>query len=381
MSFSFVNFTKKEYERRFNLIVKEMQKKNLDAFVTMLPQNLYYLAGYDSFGYYQYQCAIISKDNRVVLIIRDIELPQAEAQSCGLHEIIPYSQEHHDPHEITINTLREMAGNKGRIGVEKKSFFFQVATHDIIKDAMPECQLVDETDLISEIRLIKSEEELVYVRKAGEFSDIGHKALRENLRVGMLETELHGRIIGAMHEAGADWLTWPILMNCEGMMVHKRPVEKPLARGLLLNTEITGCYNRYNVNSSRAFSIGKSTAKMTEVHSIVLTAIEAAIKAVKPEVRIYDIDLAARKVITDAGYEKEHLHRTSYGLGIGLVFPAEPLSSQPNDPHVLKPGMVITVEPGIYLDDFAIRLGDCVIVTEDGAEIVHNVTRDLIFVD
>jgi len=294
---------------------------------------------------------------------------------------MPYSQEHDDPHEMTIKTLREMVGNKGSIGVEKESFFFRVATYEAITKAMPECDIVDETYLIGEIRLIKSEEELAYVRKAGQFSDIGHKALTNNLIVGMLESELHGKIIGAMHEAGADWLTWPILMNCEGMMVHKRPLEKPLTRGLLLNTEITGCYNRYNVNSSRAFSIGKPSAKMTEVHSIVSTAIESAIKAVKPEVRIYDVDLAARKVITDAGYGKQHLHRTSYGLGIGLVFPAEPLSSQPNDPHVLKPGMVITVEPGIYLDDFALRLGDCLIVTEDGAEIVHKFTRDLIAVD
>lgn len=376
-----MNFTNKEFERRLDLVIDSMAKDNIDVLITMTPENIYYLTGFDSYGYYQYAAAIVNKDRRVVLVIRNIEETQAKGQSW-LKEIVPYKIENDNPVMLTVDILQQMVGAKGRIGIEESSFFLTVDTYEIFKIELENCEFIDQTYLIKEIRLIKSDEELVYVRKAAEFTDLAHEVCLENIKVGQLETQLHGKMIGAMHEAGADWLSTPVLMNCEGMWVHKTPFEKPFEKGKVLCTELNGCYKRYNSTASRAFSIGKPSPKVLEVYSIVKQALEAACEAAKPGVRIYELDVIARKIITDAGYGEAHLHRTSFGVGVGYpVFCFEHMSSQPNDHHTLEPGMVITIEPSIYLDDFAIRLGDNLIITDDGAEVVHKFSRELAIID
>jgi Xaa-Pro dipeptidase len=372
-----VYFTRKEFERRLGKITASLDANNLDMLVTMAPENIYYVTGHDSMGYYQYQAAFVARSGRVALLIRNQETAQARGR-CWHDEIIEYRLETEDPYQRTVDILRGMVGH-GRIGVEKTNWYFTVRAYETLKEKLPACELVDASNLIGEIRLLKSDEELVYVRKAAALTDYGQRVCLEHVREGVPETHLHAMTLEAMHREGADYLALPVLFNTEGKWVHRTPVEKPLRRGEVLCTEITGCYRRYNTNQSRAASIGPPSAEVLQVYRIVRDALERAIAAVKPGIRIYEIDRLARQYITDKGYGAAHLHRTAFGIGIG--YPpncTEPMSAQPNDSHVLEPGMQITIEPGIYLESFAIRLGDNVLVTDEGHKVLHEFSRDLV---
>ena len=156
---------------------------------------------------------------------------------------------------------------------------------------------------------------------------------------------------------------------------HGRASSKAIERGELVVLDFVVAYNWYYGDLTRVAVVGYPSSKQLRLYEVVVEALEAAISSIKPGVTCAEVDRVARKIIAKAGFGEYFIHSTGHGIGLS-VHERPRLSS--TDSTVLKPGMVVTVEPGIYIPDLGgVRVERDVLVTEDGAEVLDNYPIDL----
>lgn len=228
---------------------------------------------------------------------------------------------------------------------------------------VPGCSIEDRSDLITELRMVKSSRELKHMGDAIKATHVGIERVAERIRPGVSERDLHNALIGGFNEMGALRAAFnPIVGSGErSTVLHYKENDQIAEDGDLLVLDCGAEINGYASDITRTFPVsGTFTDRQREIYELVLKAQNAAIKAVKPGVTMVDVDNAARKVITDAGYGDAFLHGTGHQLGLE--------THDPGTLTKLKPGMVVTIEPGIYLRDekIGVRIEDDILVTKDG---------------
>ncbi|WP_363465744.1 Xaa-Pro peptidase family protein [Halogeometricum borinquense] len=227
------------------------------------------------------------------------------------------------------------------------------------------------SEVVSLLRIRKDDAELDALRRAGDTADEAMDAVRAlgSDAIGMTESELAARVESLLSEAGGNGTSFETVVGAgsHGAMPHYRHGDRTIQPGdpvvLDFGTRVDG----YPSDQTRTVVFdGEPSDRFREVHDVVREAQQAAVDAAEPGVTAESIDRAAREVIEAAGYGDRFVHRT--GHGVGLDVHEEPYIVEGND-RELEPGMVFSVEPGIYLpDEFGVRIEDLVVVTEDGCE-------------
>ena len=229
-----------------------------------------------------------------------------------------------------------------------------------------------------DLRLCKDETEKQYMQEA---QDITEKAMNKTLTKlypGMTEREFALELEYEMKKLGAKEVSFDLItISAEKTsMPHGEPDDSPIKNNSLFTMDIGATYKGYHSDMTRTVAIGEITNQMKDIYNIVLKAQLAALELVKPGVRCSDIDKAARDIIEKEGYGEFFRHSTGHGVGIEIH---EHPAVAPSGDVVLKPGMVITVEPGIYLPGkFGVRIEDMVLVTENGYHNFANAPKGLI---
>jgi Xaa-Pro dipeptidase len=192
---------------------------------------------------------------------------------------------------------------------------------------------------------------------------------------GLTERELAQRLTAEMLDAGADSIAFMIVVaGPNGADPHAGPSERPLQNGDLLTIDCGAVHSGYIADITRTFAIGAVEDKLREIYELVLQANAAGRAAVRPGVAAQDVDRSARAVIEAAGYGEEFFHRTGHGLGLETHEP--PYIVEGNE-RLLEPGMLFTVEPGIYVGGLGgVRIEDDVVVTPSGAETLTHFPRE-----
>ena len=246
--------------------------------------------------------------------------------------------------------------------------------------------LVEAPNLIHDLTLVKSATELKYIREASRIADTAMSRFTSALAVGRSELELAGEVYHALLTHGSGLAASPInLVSGERCCFsHGAPTDRRLCLGDFGNIEYGATYNRYTSTIGRDFSLGEPTARMQELHELVRYAADACMQEIRAGVPAIVPHEAAKRVIAEAGYDDARVHLSGYGLAPG--FPpswAEPVQMFGENPYTLRAGMVITVEPPVYLNDerLGARLIDNVLVTETGCELLSTYSRDLIVID
>lgn len=237
-------------------------------------------------------------------------------------------------------------------------------------------ELVPIKGWVEELRAVKSPEELVLIRRAVAYSDAAIASLPEILRPGMTERELAWEIEAFMHARGADDIAFSLIVagGPNAAMPHAVPTDRPIVPGEPLTLDLGARVQGYCSDLTRTVCIGQPDGKFREIYEIVLKAQEAAEAGIKAGMLGKDADALARQVIVDAGYGDAFGHGMGHGVGLDVH---ERPSAGARSEDRLEPGMVITVEPGIYLPGWGgVRIEDLVVVTEQGIEILSRATKD-----
>ena len=240
--------------------------------------------------------------------------------------------------------------------------------------------VVNASLLLDELRAIKSEEEKELMRKASKLNDEAMHILIESLEENMSELEVEERLKIIYSDLGADGFSFtPIIaFGKNGANPHHENGNRLLKKGDMVILDIGCRKNHYCADMTRTVCFGEVHEKAKDVFNIVLEANKRAIAMVKPGVRFKDIDLAARNYIEEQGYGPFFTHRTGHSIGIE-VHDFGDVSSVNED--VLKPGMIFSVEPGIYLPgEFGVRIEDLILVTEDGYENLNQYPKEFVVV-
>lgn len=238
-------------------------------------------------------------------------------------------------------------------------------------------KLVSVPDLISDLRLVKSPDEVAKIRRACELADAGFEHIKRMLAPGISEADIALDLEFFFRRQGAEIAFPSIVVSGErSARPHGKPSEKLLAVGDFVTLDFGAKLNGYNSDITRTVVIGEASERHREVYGLVLEAQLAALDAIRPGVLARNVDKVARDILATKDLAKYFGHGLGHGLG-RLVHDGGRLS--PSSDNVIEPGQVWTVEPGVYIPGFGgVRIEDDVVVTETGIEILTHTTKELL---
>lgn len=344
-----------------------LAQEGLDAILTADPYNMRYLSGFrGGCGY-----LFLTKEKRV-LLTDSRYTTQAREETEGF-EILEVSGQR--PYEACLKELCAQE-NISSLGFEDTFMtYFQV--EKLRKEiGVPEWRALGEK--LNNLRIIKSPEELERIRRAEAIGDEAFSYILGELRPGMTETEAALLLEGAMRKKGAEGLSFDTIVasGLHSAMPHAIPGEKRIEDGDFVTMDFGCVYQGYCSDMTRTVVMGKASRKQRELYQVVLEAQEKALELICAGRTGSEVDEAARGHIRAAGYGDYFGH--GLGHSLGLFIHEEPRLS-PKEGRVLEPGMVMTVEPGIYLPGFGgVRIEDLVEIKKDGFENYTHSEKQLI---
>ncbi|NMA62406.1 MAG: aminopeptidase P family protein, partial [Firmicutes bacterium] len=282
--------------------------------------------------------------------------------------------------ENVIDTLQSLV-DQGQI--KKIAFEADTVTVKQLQDWEEKIpgQFVGVSGWVQELRMIKTPEEIASIRKAAQIADEAFAKLLPQIRSGVSEQELALELEFLMRKAGASGMSFsPIVASGpNSALPHARPSERILSHGDFVVFDFGCIVNGYCSDMTRTIVVGEPEEKHLLIYDLVLKAQLESLAAVAPGKTGVEIDTIAREIISDAGYGEYFGH--GLGHGVGLEIHENPRLSK-TDQTVLQPGMVVTVEPGVYLPGFGgVRIEDLVLVTEDGHEVLSSTFKELYVVE
>jgi Xaa-Pro dipeptidase len=372
-------FPDEEYGKRLDRLRHELRRRGLDALIVHSPEDINYLSGFDSCGYYSYQHLVIgvdpSTDN---FFTRIVEIGIARAMS--IVRDVTYWTDWDDHIAMVADSLFSKGLASARVGVQDSSLYLKVCDHKRLTALLPRANFIDASDLMPRLRLVKSPLEIDYMRRAAAITDIGLQAGLAAIGEGKRECDIAAATYQAMFAAGGEPPAYPgtFTSGPRTCFLHGMATERRLRRSDLIVMEPMGCYRRYNTNAIRTGVIGAASAKAREAHRLMEESVATCTDMIKPGVLAEEIDRAGRAVTEK--FSENRLHRSGYSLELGYSpgFVGA-LDLREGDKTPLEPGMIISIEPNttFYEERWGVQLGNCVLVTEHGHEVLHTTPMEL----
>jgi Xaa-Pro aminopeptidase len=344
----------------------------LDALIVTPGADLRYLTGYEALPLERLTCLLLPVHGDPVLVAPQLEVPAAQASPAGRLGIeIAGWQETQNAYAFAAGLLPR---GLGAVGVDNHMWAEKLLG---FRDALPGTRQELAGPVLSDLRMRKTPAEVEALRLAGDAIDRVHARMGEWLRAGRTEQEVGRDIADAILAEGHAAVDFVIVASGpNGASPHAEVSERVIARGEPVVVDIGGSMpDGYCSDSTRNYVLGEPPQEYLAYHEVLLAAQKAQTEAVRPGITAEQLDAIGRDAITEAGYGEYFVHRT--GHGIGLETHEEPYivagSARP-----LEPGMVFSVEPGIYLPGrHGARIEDICVCTEDGGDRLNRTSRQL----
>jgi len=358
-------------ENRVKKISKKLQEQNIDVVVLFNSSNIRYFTDLRMNDAAE-SIVVITNESEISYIVPILDYNRA-IKTCWIEKIVPFPED--NPNYLM--PLRQIFKNKKitKIGIEQDVITYYKL--NFLKEIF-DVEIIPVDDLLIDLRAVKTDEEIKLIRKAANIVDKAMQESLKSLREGIKEVEISAYAKYIMEKEGAEGPSFqPFVMSGENAWLPQRfSSDKKLKRGELVLFDVGAIYKGYCSDLTRTFSLGNLNDKQKEIFDVAYLAQREAIKAVKPGMKASDIDKIARDIIAEKGYGKYFPHITGHGLGIS-IHEKPIIDIKVNDK--LEPNMVITIEPGIYLEGVgAARVEDMVLVTKEGHEVLTNTERELI---
>ncbi|MDM5334384.1 M24 family metallopeptidase [Ureibacillus composti] len=383
-------FEVSEYKERLKKTKKKMAEKGINVLLVTDPANMNYLAGYDGWSFYVHQLLIVLLDEEEPFWIgRNQDANGARVTTwLGENHIIGYpdhyvqSTERH-PMDFVCDILKEIGQSNGTVGVEMDTYYFTAKCFTQLQIGLPQASFVDATSLVNYVRLIKSDQEIEYIRRAARIVESAMKTGIDAIEEGVRECDvvakiMHAQISGTVEFGGDYPAIMPLLPSGERTSTpHLTWTDEKYQSGIPVILELAGCYNRYHSPLSRTLFIGEPDPKVKYLADVVVEGLNATLDAIKPGITCEEVEAVWRKTIAKSGFEKE----SRIGYSMGLNYPPDwgehTASLRPGDKTVLQPNMTFHCIPGIWLDNYGVELSESFRVTENGIEVFANFPRQL----
>ncbi|WP_300586739.1 M24 family metallopeptidase [Marivita sp.] len=387
-------FSQTEYDRRIALTRTAMSEAGLDAMFVTDPSNQAWLTGYDGWSFYVHQGVLLRMEGEPIWWGRYMD-SIGGLRTCWMSEdnIFGYADSYvqstvRHPMQDLAARLRDMGLGSATIGVEMENYYYSAKAHEVFVTELPEARFVDATALVNWQRLIKSQEEIAFIRKAARISERVIETAIDRAAPGVRKNDVVADIMHAgITGVGDIWGDYPAIVpltpsGLDATAAHLTWNGDPMREGEATFFELSGCYRRYHAPLCRTVFLGKPPKEMRKAEEAQLEGIEAALNAARAGNRTCDIAQALMDVLQKHGIFREG----RCGYPIGLSYPPDwgerTASIRVEDQTILQPGMTFHFMPALWMDTWGLETTETILIKENGpAEALCSVERKLFVKD
>jgi Xaa-Pro dipeptidase len=373
-------FPREEYARRQAALRERMATRGIDLYLTSGPENVFYLSGQQTPGYYTFQCLAIPAAGEPFHVLRGLESMNARANTY-LADISGYPDDA-NPAAAVAQVLAEHGWKGKRVAIDQNAWFLTVNLHQrLTKEFGP---LLDASGLVEELRRVKSPLELHQIEQAARANDAGMQAGLEATRAGASENDVAAAIMAAAVRAGSEYVGMEpfVTSGPRSGIPHTTWRRRRIEPGDAVILETSACYNRYHAALYRTVAIGRIPDRARDMYRVCEEGLAAALAELRPGRTCADVHQAAQGVIDRHGYTFGYRKRTGYSIGISFApdwGEGNILSLYRGVDVTLAPGMVFHVP--ITLREYAqwtVAVSETVVVTAQGPRPLSALPRGLV---
>lgn len=383
-------FSRAEYDRRLALIRADMDRRGIDVLFLEDPSNMAWTTGYDGWSFYVHQGVVVFLDQDPLWWGRRQDANGARRTvwmdddhvAAYADNYIQSSERH--PMQDLARLLGEKGYGSKRVGVELENYYFSAKAYLTLREELPNAQFMDATGMVNWLRAEKSDEELVFMRKAARISEKIMDGVFERVEPGMrkadLVAEIYADAIRGLDDAWGDYpAIVPLLPSgADASAPHLTWDGRFMQEDEATFFELSGCFRRYHAPLCRTVFLGKPPTHILDAEKALIEGLEAGLAAARSGNTAGDIARALAAPLAAAGIERG----ARAGYPIGISYPPDwgerTISIREEDTTVLKPGMTFHFMPGLWMDGWGLEITESILIRQEGpAECLCNRPRRL----
>jgi Xaa-Pro dipeptidase len=378
-------FVVDEYRARVGRVQDEMARRGIDVLMINNLENIYYLSGYRTIGYYSFMALFVPASGDPIHLTRLIEKSSLEGSSW-IDDFVLYSDTEHYL-DVVTRVFKERGWDGLRIGVDKSAWYLTIDDFEKLQQCLVKAKWVDSALLVEDMRLIKSAAEQAYSRKAGKAASEGMRSALGALRAGITEDDLMAAAYAGLFRMHSEFPGLPPLINSgvRHTMAHAMAEGNAVRKDEAVYFEVGASIKRYHAATLRIGYVGTPPKLFHNLTDLCRRSLDAGLHELRPGNPAEAVDHAARKVIADAGYGDKFRHKAGYSIGIALPpdwSEARTMMLRGGEKRLLQPGMVFHILPAVFeYREYGVGLSETVLITETGHEILTDVDQKLFVVN
>lgn len=337
-----LHFDKAEFEVRVAAAVRVIADSKLDGLLMFRPESMYYLSGYDTFGYAMFQCMYLGADGRMVLLTRAPDRAQAELTSTLSDIRIWTDEQGHNP-AVQLKAMLQSLGCSGQnLGIELDTVGLTASQWLQVSATLESfCTLTDASTLVNELRFIKSPAEIACIERAAELADDALDAALVTTKPGISEGEILADMQGAVFRGGGDYAGNEFIIGSGeyALLCRYHSGRRVLGQNDQLTLEWAGCFHRYHAAMMRTVLVGEPSVEHISMHKVAEEALLACEEKLKPGFTLGDVFDAHAGVADKGGLKQHRLNACGYAMGCAyapiwvdhpMIYTGNPLQIEPN---------------------------------------------------
>ena len=383
-------FSKKEYLDRINKVKMKMRDKNIELLLISSPANQFYITGYDGWSFYTPQMVLVELDEEQPYWIgRQMDSVGAKFTAfIDKDHIIPYpdtfvASENKHPMNFLVDFIRKKKWHKKNIGVEMDDYYYTAKWHKILTENLSEAKFVDSFLLVNWIRMVKSNQEIIYMKEAGKIANLAMKKTMQKADIGVRQSdviaELYKVTTGGTKNIGGTFTCKPpnAMVGKYCSAPHLSWTDKKLKKNEIFYIELGGAKHRYHVPLARCIYMGKTPKNIKKIANIISEGLNAVLNKVMPGITGHELENTWKKVISKYGLEKDS--RIGYPVGIGYppTWGELTTSFRKGDKNILIENMTFHCIPALWLKEYGVVISETFVVKKNGAERLTNYDQKL----
>ncbi len=380
-----LHFTNQEFKNRKEKVLSKMSEANIDALLMFKQESMYWLTGYDTFGYVFFQCLVLDKLGNIILLTRAPDLRQAQNTSNIKDIRIWIDKDGANPNKDLKIILNELRLEGKKIGIEYDAYGLTGKNAILLNQSLNSYyKIEDRSELISKLRVIKSAEEIIYIKKAAELADKALDMVWENAKAGVNEGKILAEMQKVIFENGGDYPANEFIIGSghNALLCRYQSEKRVLSNPDQLTIEWAGTFKHYHSAMFRTIPIGKANPRHYKMYDACLEALNKCEENLVPGKTVGEVFDVHAKTLDDHGYKKSRMNACGYSLG--ATFAPNWMDTPPmifdGNPLILKPGMIFFMHM-ILMDSenqLAMNLGETYLVTEKNNERLGKQKLDLV---
>ncbi len=379
-----LHFSKEEFISRKSNILNSMKEQNIDALLMFRQESMYWLTGYDTFGYVFFQTLVLDQKGNLILLTRAPDLRQAQNTS-NINDIRIWVDKNGSNPTDDLKIILDELNLKGKkIGIEYEAYGLTGRNAIKLNQSLENyCSIEDKSELITKLRVVKSDEEITYVRKAANLADLALEEVWKYAKSGASEAKILAEMNRVIFEGGGDYPANEFIIGSgkNALLCRYQAEKQILNKEDQLTIEWAGTYRHYHSAMFRTIPIGKANQKQFKMHEACVEALTNCENKLKPGNKIGEVFDIHAKTFDDHGFKNARMNACGYSLGATFSpnWMDWPMLYTGN-PYVIQSGNVFFMHM-ILMDsesNLAMNLGETYLVTENGNERLGKQKLDLV---